>query len=310
MNRLRYVSGLRKKLQALVPRKVKYTLLADIIEFALAKTSLLDGADEPPAFIEYGGGGFVSIGNQLVQLMVARAGLGEGMTVVDIGCGIGRVAVAMSKRLRQIRYTGFDVVNYGILWCRKRFSALPDYRFMHADIFNSFYNPRGSETASNYRFPVPDSTADFVCATSVLTHMPASDVTHYLKETGRCMKRGARAYFTVFILDQESRAQINLGVTVFKFPYLHQEAYLETREEPDLAVGYDKAVFEAMVTGAGLQVVAFLSGALAQAALRGCPGCVRPGETVGLRRVARPEPAMVFGKSAAGVFPTASVVIT
>ncbi len=179
---------------------------------------------------------------------------------MDVGCGIGRVAVAMSKRLRQIKYTGFDVVKYGILWCRKRFSALPDYRFVHANILNTFYNPRGSEAGSGYRFPVPDSTADFVCATSVFTHLPAADVAHYLKETRRCMKRGGKAYFTVFILDSESRARVDLGVTMFKFQHPHQGAFLETLEEPDLGVGYDKSAFEAMVAGAGLEVVAFYPG--------------------------------------------------
>ncbi len=260
MSKLRYAPGLKGKLKALVPRRIKYTLLADFIELVLARTHFLDGADEPPSFMDYSGGGFVPIGNQLVQLMMARAGLADGMVVVDIGCGIGRMAVAMSKRLREIRYVGFDVVNYGILWCRKRFSALPGYRFVHADIFNTFYNPRGSEAGSSYRFPVSDSTADFVCATSVFTHMPASEVTHYLRETSRCMKRGAKAYFTAFILDQESRGQIETNLTLLTFRQEHQGAYVETPDEPDLAVAYDESAFEAMVVRSGLEVVAFYPG--------------------------------------------------
>ena len=260
MNKLRYLSSLKSKLKGLVPRSVKYTLLADCIELLTSKTRFLDGEDEPPSLIEYGGGGFVPIGNHLVELMMARAGLADGMVVVDIGCGIGRVAVAMSKRLRAISYVGFDVVKYGILWCRKRFSALPGYRFVHANIFNTFYNPRGSEAASSYRFPVSDSTADFVCATSVFTHMPGSEVTHYLRETSRCMKRGAKAYFTVFILDHESRRQIEANRTPFKFQYRYQEAYAEAPDEPDLAVAYDRSAFEAMVVDAGLEVVAFYPG--------------------------------------------------
>ncbi len=260
MSKLRYASGLKGKLKALVPRRVKYTLLADCIELVLARTHFLDGADEPPSFMDYSGGGFVPIGNHLVQLMMARAGLADGMVVVDIGCGIGRMAVAMSKRLREIRYVGFDVVNYGILWCRKRFSALPGYRFVHADIFNTFYNPRGSEAGSSYRFPVSDSTADFVCATSVFTHMPASEVTHYLRETSRCMKRGAKAYFTAFILDQESRGQIEANLTLLTFRRERQGAYVETPDEPDLAVAYDGSAFEAMAVRSGLEVVAFYPG--------------------------------------------------
>ena len=260
MGKLRYAPGLKGKLKALVPRRVKYTLLADVIELALARTHLLDGGDEPPSFMDYSGGGFVPIGNHLVQLMTARAGLADGMVVVDIGCGIGRMAVAMSKRLRSINYVGFDVVNYGILWCRKRFSALPGYRFVHANIFNTFYNPRGSEAGSSYRFPASDSTADFVCATSVFTHMPAAEVTHYLREASRCMKRGAKAYFTAFVLDRESRRQIAANLTLLTFRHEHRGACVETPDEPDLAVAYEAPAFEAMVARSGLEVVAFYPG--------------------------------------------------
>src|SRR5258706_13327940 len=108
MNRLRYVTGLRNKLRAVVPRSVKYTLLADVIEFVIARTPFLDGGDEPPAFIEYGGGGFVSIGNELVQLMIARAGLADEMAGGDRGFGISRVALALGKMLRPIKYTRFN----------------------------------------------------------------------------------------------------------------------------------------------------------------------------------------------------------
>jgi len=260
MSKLRYAPGLKGKLKALVPRRVKYTLLADLIELVLARTHLLDGGDEPPSFMDYSGGGFVPIGNHLVQLMTARAGLSDGMVVVDIGCGIGRMAVAMSKQLRNISYVGFDVVNYGILWCRKRFAALSGYRFVHANIFNTFYNPRGSEAGSSYRFPASDSTADFVCATSVFTHMPAAEVAHYLREASRCMKRGGKAYFTAFILDQESRGQIEANLTLLTFRHEHQGACVETPDEPDLAVAYDRSVFEAIVVRSGLEVVAFYPG--------------------------------------------------
>ncbi len=282
MSKLRYASGLKGKLKALVPRRIKYTLLADCIELVLARTHFLDGADEPPSFMDYSGGGFVPIGNHLVQLMMARAGLADGMVVVDIGCGIGRMAVAMSKRLREIRYVGFDVVNYGILWCRKRFSALPGYRFVHANIFNTFYNPRGSEAGSSYRFPVSDSTADFVCATSVFTHMPASEVTHYLRETSRCMKRGAKAYFTAFILDQESRGQIEANRTLLTFAFdISARASGGLRRDAGRA-GFGGGIRQARLRSDGGEIWPgsrrFLPRELAQTALRRLSGRLRSGE--------------------------------
>jgi hypothetical protein len=71
------------------------------------------------------------------------------------------------------------------------------------------------------------------------------------------MKRGAKAYFTVFILDHESRGQIEANLTLFRFQYRYQGAYAEAPDELDLAVAYDRSVFETMVVDAGLEVVAF-----------------------------------------------------
>ncbi len=259
LSRLRYVCS-RNRLMALVPRSIKYTLLADLIESVITRTRFLDGGDEPPRLIEYVGGGFLPIGNHLVQLMMARAGLADGMAVLEIGCGIGRVAVALNKRTPNISYLGFDVVNYGILWCRKRFSRFPKFRFEHADVFNSFFNPRGSKSASEYRFPSADCSVDFACATSVFTHMPAAEVAHYLRELGRCLKYGGKAYFTAFVLDEESRRQVASGAALFSFRHLYQETYIEKRDEPDLAVAYDRLKLEAMVADAGLEVVAYYPG--------------------------------------------------
>jgi len=258
--RFKDVLGWKKRLKARIPRRLKYTVLSDVIEFLIAHTPILDGNGEPPAFIEFGGGGFIPVGNHLVELMATRADLADGMTVVDIGSGIGRNAVALSKRFGSISYVGFDVVRFGVRWCQKHFATMPNFRFQHANIFNSFYNPRGCERAETYQFPVPTHSADFIFATSVFTHMPRAEVTHYLSETARCLKAGGRAYFTCFILDAESRKQIEAGVSFFGFRCARDGSLVESLEEPDLAVAYERQMFEGMAVRAGLEVVAFYPG--------------------------------------------------
>ena len=257
---LRYAEGWKKKVKALIPRHWKYTIVADLIDATLRHTSLLDGGDEPPAFIEFGGGGFVPIGDKLVDLMITRAGLKNGMAVIDVGSGIGRSAVAISKRLTAVRYLGFDIVRYGVTWCRKRFARAPGFAFLHADIFNSFYNPRGKESALMFRFPAQDASADFVFATSVFTHMQRRDVEHYLMESARCMKPQATAYFTCFVMDEESRARIGQGATLFRFQNAAEGVFLESTEEPDLAVAFERSDFQAMAERAGLEVCGFYPG--------------------------------------------------
>lgn len=259
-NKLRYVAGWKKKLKALVPRRLKYTLAADVIQWLMSRTHLLDGGDAPPEFVEFAGGGFVPIGNHLVDMIAGRTALADGMAVLDIGCGIGRNAVALSKRFPHLRYVGFDIVRFGITWCRKRFAGMANYQFEHADIFNSFYNPRGRATAATYRFPVPDGEVDLAFATSVFTHMTAADVAHYLQECARCIKQGATVYFTCFMLDDESRRQINAGATLFKFGHPRERSFVEILDEPELAVAFEHRTLLEMASSAGLEMKAFHPG--------------------------------------------------
>ena len=74
------------------------------------------------------------------------------------------------------------------------------------------------------------------------------------------MKPGAAAYFTCFILDAEARRQIESGQTLFRFLHPRDGWHVESLSEPDLAVGFDRPVFEAMTRDAGLEVEAFYPG--------------------------------------------------
>jgi SAM-dependent methyltransferase len=245
----------------LISRRLKYTTIADAIEFLVRNTPLLDGAEAPPAWINYAGAGdFTVLGDHIVRILETRAGLRDGESVLDIGCGIGRNALALARRFEAISYSGFDVVRFGITWCRKRFRDRPGFAFRHADIHNSFYNPRGRIAAAEYRFEYPDASFDVAFATSVFTHMPYREVGHYLAETRRVLKPGGRAYVTCFILDDHSRSGIARGATAFRFAHRIESAFTERLEEPDVAVAFEPEVFERAVADAGLVVERFYPG--------------------------------------------------
>src|SRR4026209_2090482 len=70
--------------------------------------------------------------------------------VLDVGCGVGRVALALSGFLTG-RYEGFDVDPALIAWCPQPI-ALPNFGFTHVDLFNQSYTPRGAP-ASAFTFP-------------------------------------------------------------------------------------------------------------------------------------------------------------
>jgi len=167
----------------------------------------------PPSRLMFVGGGrkdFRALGDKWVQTFIRLAELRPRETVLDVGCGVGRMAVALSRYLSaEAQYDGFDIVPAGIEWCQREItSRFPQFRFQLVDLYNKEYNPAGTLRASEFRFPYADRLFDFVFLTSVFTHMLPADVRHYLAEIRRVLRPGGRFLATLFILDDAARRSI------------------------------------------------------------------------------------------------------
>ncbi|HEY7621613.1 MAG TPA: class I SAM-dependent methyltransferase [Solirubrobacteraceae bacterium] len=155
---------------------------------------------------------FLATGTELLGLMREHGGLRPESRVLDVGCGIGRVARTLVDVLDPTvggAYVGFDPVAEAIAWCAERYPQ--PFRFVHADLRNDLYNPGGAVAATEYRFPVADSWATLVVATSVFTHLDRAESEHYLAEVARALARGGVALLTFFLLDDDSRAALAAG---------------------------------------------------------------------------------------------------
>jgi SAM-dependent methyltransferase len=153
-----------------------------------------------------GGGDYRAIGEEFQRHFVELGGLSPHDDVLDVGSGSGRMAFALKGWLTG-RYEGFDVAPDGVEWCRRAISAQhPNFRFQVADVRSERYNPGGSATAEDYRFPYDDATFDFAFATSVFTHLPHAAVDNYLREIARVLRPGGRCLATYFLMDDEAIA--------------------------------------------------------------------------------------------------------
>lgn len=124
------------------------------------------------------GGEFIAIG-KLEFALLRSLGLKGGETVVDVGCGSGRLALPLSA-LPDISYVGTDVVPQLLEHARK-ITAREDWRF---------------ELARGFKIPCDDDSAEFVCFFSVLTHLTHEDSFRYLREARRVLKRGGKIVFS------------------------------------------------------------------------------------------------------------------
>jgi ubiquinone/menaquinone biosynthesis C-methylase UbiE len=229
-----------------IPRPARWALRkiylkpADVIDQAIGRR-----ADMVPPRSEMFVGSvedFERSGELLVQRLIDLAGLTPHTSVLDLGSGIGRLAVALTRHLGPDgRYEGLDIVASGIEWCTSNITPHhPNFRFTLADVFNGEYNPGGRAQPVEYRLPYDDEAFDLVVLTSVFTHMLPADVEHYADEIARVLKPGARCFATFSLLDDASRRLMDTGQSDTKFTHVIGPAAVVDEKVPELAVAYDE----------------------------------------------------------------------
>jgi SAM-dependent methyltransferase len=127
--------------------------------------------------------------------------LGRRSRVLEIGCGLGRTAFAFRFLVPDGTYDGFDITREKIEFLQGFSAQFPNFRFHHADLINTHYNPRGTIAPNAFTFPFGDGSMDLVYAASVFTHLLPVHAQHYIQEGARVLDRGGRMLVSVFLLD-------------------------------------------------------------------------------------------------------------
>ncbi|MBM74494.1 MAG: hypothetical protein CMK59_03765 [Proteobacteria bacterium] len=168
---------------------------------------------------------FWGVGEGIFQILKSKCHILPNSTILDIGCGCGRIASHLLDFLDEEQggqYYGFDVHKPSISWAQENISSKnTNFQFDLLDVFNSMYNPgkdekrdyaiwrRAQDTidsqkaqdkinSENVRFPHPDQRFDCIFATSVYTHLTKNYLEAYIKESARVAKDGAYIFFTFF----------------------------------------------------------------------------------------------------------------
>jgi SAM-dependent methyltransferase len=217
-----------------------------------------DALTPPRGISAVGLGDFREVGRGFVESFRDLGGLRPSDRVLDVGCGVGRMAIPLTEYLNEAgTYDGFDVVRSDIRWCRRAISSRhPRFRFTHADCANAEYNPGGRIDAWRFRFPWPDASFDFAFATSVFTHLLPEAAENYFREAARTLARDGRFYFTAFVLNARSRAELDAGRTSYVFPHPIGNARTSDAANPESAIAYEEAALMALLERAGLRPLA------------------------------------------------------
>ena len=144
-----------------------------------------------------GAGDFELIG-RLELALLQMEGLRPDHTLVDLGCGIGRLALHAIPALKSGSYIGIDISQTMLKRARAKVDkAVPNppctVKWLH-------------QTTSD--FELPRNSTDMICAFSAFTHMEHEDSYRYLKEALRIIKPGGRFIFSCLPLNLAAAKEV------------------------------------------------------------------------------------------------------
>lgn len=197
----------------------------------------------PPANLVdgVGPGEYWRIGRETVALVDELVAVRPDDRILDVGCGLGRVAWPLASRLgRKGRYTGLDVSKQYVEWCRKNLDLdSRRFTFHQADIRTSAYNTEGLVPPEEFVFPWPDESFDLTLAISIFTHLLPEALQHYLREIRRTLRPGGRIFSTWFLLDAQGKNAVASGLTYPTFTAPIEHGFLHDPLVPEDGVAYE-----------------------------------------------------------------------
>jgi ubiquinone/menaquinone biosynthesis C-methylase UbiE len=138
-------------------------------------------------------GGSYNIVGSIEKDILLYSGLKQGMSVIDLGCGSGRLASKLDISYN-LNYTGIDVVDELLLYAAKK-------------------SPNNYKFIKNLKLEIPgeNESADMMCAFSLFTHLLHEESYIYLEDMHRVLKKDGILVFSFLEFDCESHWSVFMG---------------------------------------------------------------------------------------------------
>lgn len=209
-----------------------------------------------------GGGDPELVAHEVVTVIEKYAKLNSDDSVLDVGCGCGRIAAALTQYLGgNGHYVGIDIVP-GLIHFARNFITprYPHFNFLLLNESNKTYDSwrqTGGETGiSKLTEAVSGQSIDLAIAVSLFTHLDYAAAVTMLTSIHHVLKSDGRVFMTVFVLDPNALGSIEGGRSAFSFK--HRTAtgmlYAERSDDPTFAVAYDSSLLKELISSASFRL--------------------------------------------------------
>lgn len=172
---------------------------------------------------------------------------------MDVGCGMGRTAVALTEYLSESsKYEGFDVIKEHIDWCQKISKDHPNFKFKYISLENDLYSNTGQK-ANLLEYPYQENSFDTVFLFSVFTHMPVDEIKHYLAQIFRVLKPSGKCLATFFTYNNRSEGLISDPSYYFNFKYKFENYRLMDKKVENANIAIEESFLIKIIKEIGFQ---------------------------------------------------------
>lgn len=171
-------------------------------------------------------------------------------SVLEIGCGAGRIASAFARVNPELNYVGIEIAEDKVRALNRRYEGT-NFEFIHVDLANDLYNPSGSVSPDTVSFDLSSDTFDLIYLNSVFTHVRPPTVENYLGQLRDLLTTDGVVWATWYlIIDETDRTSHRFR----QFTHDFGDFYSAHEEIPENSIAHPEPNVRDMVAGAGLEV--------------------------------------------------------
>ena len=213
----------------------------------------------PPKGLIYTGSGDFLKQDIEWKLFYIQNGLEQNHSFLDIGSGIGRIALGLKDFLKG-DYHGFEAMQVGVDWCQKNITPkYPNFYFEYVPIYNDLYNNNGIN-ASEYEFGYISNKFDFAVSISVFTHMIDKELENYLNQCNKVLKSKGILVATFFITNNGENATQEHLSSSFTFSFEYENYFLMDKNVKSANVCFKRKYLNNVINKNGFEIVKEIKG--------------------------------------------------